>query len=72
MQKKSASSVIKDSIEMLPVYFNEKNKNSEYEFNLIMGRIVGFVECGLLTQKQMDFFIDYALKKYDEIELTKS
>jgi len=72
MLKKTAGAIVKDSIEMLPVYFNEKGKNSEYEFNLIMGRIVGFVECGLLTQKQMDFFIDYALKKYDEIEFTKS
>lgn len=72
MHKKAANDVIKNSIEMLPVYFNEKGKNSEYEFNLIMGRIVGFVECGLITQKQMDFFIDYALKKYDEIEFTKS
>lgn len=67
MEKKSPQEVVKDSIEMLPVMFDQKNESSEFAFNLIMGRIAGFVEIGSMTNEEMDYFIDYALQKHNQL-----
>lgn len=63
--KEQAKSIILTDIDTFCINYSKEAAN--FAYNLILGKIAGFVELQLLTGNEMNLYIDLLTKELDKI-----